>query len=135
MKRFAKQNEVLAKNFKNSIKLKHCSNTRQIDRLEAIRVFKKALPAIFQALKEIKSWDDQITSREAAKYKQKISSFDFIKTLAFIKLKLLKTALRNKMGDKFLKWQALIDINREYLVSFDEATSLLVNSSNLRIDL
>ena len=47
----------------------------------------------------------------------------------FSKLKLIKTALRNRMGDKFLSNQAIIGVNYKYNVNVDNALENLISSN------
>ena len=82
---FAKRNEVLMKHSaSDKRKLKSCSKTRQIERLEAISVFKNRLKSIFVSLLDIEKWSDSISASKAQKLRMKIGNFDTVVHLVFL---------------------------------------------------
>lgn len=83
-----------------------CSDTRQIDRLESLTVFKLKLFDIHCALKEIENWKDAKSSEKATRRLSSIETFDFVLYLVFLEdvlqvLKPLATLLQQANIDLY----------------------------------
>ena len=78
---YQKRKSVLDKYAKCTSKLKTCSETRQIERLEPLTIFKIKYQAVVLALCEIEKWDE-ITN--ASELKEKIIQTEFVANLHYL---------------------------------------------------
>lgn len=102
--RYSKRQSVYEKHAGKNKKLKHCAQTRQIERLTAISTFKDRLKFIFKSFLEIEQWEESVAAAKAKKMRIEIQSFEFITNLVYLEdimsdLKPLVVTLQSKNID------------------------------------
>ena len=81
---YEKRKQVLSKYQTIPRKIKACSQTRQLERLESLSTFRALVVPVFKSLVEIEKWDDREIQKKAFKYRMQIENFDFILSLIFL---------------------------------------------------